>query len=288
MNPEPALQESELRQPGSVPTSRFFEIDGVRLHVQVTGSGPALLCVHGTGAATPTWRLLLPELSRHRTIIAPDLPGHGLSSTAAPAATTPAAVARLLAKLLDALELQAGAAMGHSAGAVVIAQMQLDQLLDADRLIFLNPAMLTPLGAHWGSFRMLAGLLANSTLVTTAVAGLASDQNTVTRLLAGIGTHLDGEGQSAYRRLFSDPAHVTGTLKLMASWKLETLASRLSELDGDVLVISGARDVAVPQREINRLRIRLPQARYVELAEVGHLAHEEAPERVLELILPVL
>ena len=32
--------------------SRFVEAAGMRWHVQVMGSGPALLLLHGTGAAT--------------------------------------------------------------------------------------------------------------------------------------------------------------------------------------------------------------------------------------------
>ena len=59
--------------------SRFVDVGRVKWHVQVMGSGPALLLLHGTGAATHSWRDLLPLLARDFTVIASDLPGHGFT-----------------------------------------------------------------------------------------------------------------------------------------------------------------------------------------------------------------
>ena len=63
--------------------SRFVLADRVRFHVQVAGSGPVLLLLHGTGASTHSWRKLLPLLHEQFTVVVPDLPGHGFSSMAA-------------------------------------------------------------------------------------------------------------------------------------------------------------------------------------------------------------
>jgi len=59
--------------------SRFVRAGGLRWHVQKTGTGPVLLLVHGTGAATHSWRELAPLLARRFTVIAPDLPGPGFT-----------------------------------------------------------------------------------------------------------------------------------------------------------------------------------------------------------------
>lgn len=45
----------------------------------VSGSGPALILVHGIGAARNTWRKALPVLTPHFTVITYDLRGHGAS-----------------------------------------------------------------------------------------------------------------------------------------------------------------------------------------------------------------
>ncbi len=59
--------------------SSFVQAAGLRWHVQRMGQGPELLLIHGTGAATHSWRGLAPLLARHFTILAPDLPGHGFT-----------------------------------------------------------------------------------------------------------------------------------------------------------------------------------------------------------------
>ena len=53
----------------------------MRWHVQRMGRGPVALFLHGTGAATHSWRGLLPVMATHFDCIAPDLPGHGFTAT---------------------------------------------------------------------------------------------------------------------------------------------------------------------------------------------------------------
>src|ERR1700742_2743736 len=43
------------------------------------GTGPVVLLIHSLGGTRRTWQHLIPGLARTHTVIAPDLPGHGLS-----------------------------------------------------------------------------------------------------------------------------------------------------------------------------------------------------------------
>jgi len=43
----------------------------------VEGAGPPLFLIHGIGAARDAWRFMVPELSKHFTVITYDLRGHG-------------------------------------------------------------------------------------------------------------------------------------------------------------------------------------------------------------------
>lgn len=49
----------------------------IRMHYYTTGSGPPLLLVHGTPKTNYYWYKLVPLLSEHFTIVAPDLRGFG-------------------------------------------------------------------------------------------------------------------------------------------------------------------------------------------------------------------
>jgi pimeloyl-ACP methyl ester carboxylesterase len=54
-------------------------VNGVNIHYVIGGEGDPLVLVHGFGQNWYMWNRLLPELSKHYTVIAPDLRGVGES-----------------------------------------------------------------------------------------------------------------------------------------------------------------------------------------------------------------
>ncbi|MFF8918870.1 alpha/beta fold hydrolase [Streptomyces sp. NPDC015032] len=60
-------------------TSRFVRANGIRQHAVVGGEGPPLLLVHGWPETWYAWRLAMPELARHFTVVAVDQRGIGLT-----------------------------------------------------------------------------------------------------------------------------------------------------------------------------------------------------------------
>jgi hypothetical protein len=52
-------------------------LNSIRMHYYTAGSGPPLLLVHGTPKTNYYWYKLVPLLSQHFTLIAPDLRGFG-------------------------------------------------------------------------------------------------------------------------------------------------------------------------------------------------------------------
>ena len=59
----------------SLPTA-----DGVRIHLTMGGTGPALLLLHGHPQTRAIWHKVAPTLAEHFTVIAADLRGYGDSS----------------------------------------------------------------------------------------------------------------------------------------------------------------------------------------------------------------
>lgn len=57
----------------------YATVNGVKIHYVSGGKGEPLLLVHGFGQNWYMWNRLLPELSKHFTVIAPDLRGVGES-----------------------------------------------------------------------------------------------------------------------------------------------------------------------------------------------------------------
>ncbi len=103
--------------------SRFVDAGGLRWHVQVLGpadaDAPTLLLLHGTGAATHSWRALAPRLAHGFRVVAPDLPGHGFTSMPPADGLSLPGMAAAVGALLAALDASPALVVGHSAGAAV-------------------------------------------------------------------------------------------------------------------------------------------------------------------------
>ena len=266
--------------------SRFVSVGGVRWHVQVAGpkdkDAPVLLLLHGTGAATHSWRAMLPLLATHFTVVAPDLPGHGF--TARGPQTLPA-MAKSVAALLGELNLKPSAVVGHSAGAAVGLRMALDGLVDAKAVVGLSPALLPFPGLAAKLFPTMAKLLFVNPFAPHIFAKIARGPGEVARfMLRSTGSKIDAAGIDGYAKLFGKPGHIAGTIAMMASWDLEPLKRDLPGLSSPLLLIHGDGDTAIPLAKAREAAALVPGARLEVLNGLGHLAHEEAPERVAEMI----
>ncbi len=274
--------------------STFVEAAGLRWHVQTFGPDapthpvlpgpqkppPHCLLLHGTGAATHSWRDFAPHLAPHFSVLAPDLPGHGFTgSPGAPRLSIPH-MGRHLRGLLDETGFAPDLVIGHSAGAAIAIAMALAGHIQPRLIVALNGALLPFPGMAARLFPAMAKVLFLNPITPQVFAWQASDRRRVERLMESTGSNIDAEGLSHYADLFSCPGHVAGALGMMANWDLETLASNLVRLDVPLVQIVGAEDGTIPPRNAQTVAKKVRRGRVVVLERLGHLAHEEAPEAV--------
>lgn len=246
---------------------------------------PDVLLIHGTGATTHSWRDLMPLLASKFKVWAVDLPGHGFTSAGTPLQMSLPGMAQALAALLKVLGVQPQVLVGHSAGAAIAARMCLDCWLEPKALFSLNGALL-PLGGMPGlMFPPAAKLMAALPFVPKLFARSADNPLAASRLIASTGSVLDADGTELYARLLRDSEHVGGALAMMANWDLKALKIKLPQLKPTLTLIIGINDLAVPPAQARRVHQMLPQSTVVTLPGVGHLAHEEQPQRVLDLLV---
>lgn len=73
-----ADQQAETYDHNGKPVAHHrSRVNGIRMHYIFAGSGPALLLLHGTPKNSFYWYRLLPLLTPHFTVVAPDLRGFG-------------------------------------------------------------------------------------------------------------------------------------------------------------------------------------------------------------------
>jgi magnesium chelatase accessory protein len=264
--------------------SRFVTAGGLRWHVQQLGTGPTLLLLHGTGAATHSWRELAPLLAEHFTVVAPDLPGHGFTEAPEADGYSLPAMSRALEALLEALDLVPAVTVGHSAGAAIACRMSLDGAFTPDRIFCLNGALL-PLGGHAESwFAQMARAISWTPLLPRLLAQRGRNNDVIVRMLRGTGSRLDDAGVRLYGQLMRNPHHVASALRMMASWELKPLVRDLPRLQSELTLIVGDRDRYISPGQAREIMTHVPQAQRVVLRGLGHLAHEERPQKAARLI----
>jgi magnesium chelatase accessory protein len=248
------------------------------------GRGPVVLLLHGTGASTHSWRRLMPLLARRFTVVAPDLPGHAFTETPAAERLSLPEMGEAVADLLGALGLAPDCAVGHSAGAAILARMSLSNGLGARVLVSLNGALLPPPGIAGYVFSPMAKLLSMASIVPFLFARRAQDRLVVERLLASTGSVIDQAGIDQYARVMSNPTHVAAALGMMANWNLRELARDLPALSARLVLVAGSSDLTIPAESAFHVRDLVPSASVEILRGLGHLAHEENPELIARII----
>ena len=105
------------KQPAAI-ESKFADAGGLKMHYLTAGSGPYVILLHGYTQTSRMWRLLIPRLAEHFTVIAPDLPGIGESDVPANGLDmkTAAVTVHELAKTLG---VKQASIVGHDIGLMV-------------------------------------------------------------------------------------------------------------------------------------------------------------------------
>ena len=264
--------------------SRMVDSRPHHWHVQIAGSGPTVLLLHGTGSSAHTWRGILPRLLPHARVVAPDLPGHGFTRMGTRQRSSLPAMAEDLLQLCRTLEASPDLIVGHSAGAALAVRIssRMDPLVP---VIGLNAALTPFRGPASWIFPMMARTLAAVPLVPSAVSGVLSATGAIGPLLKATGSRLDEAGLRYYRHLVSRPDHVEGAIAMMSQWSAEQVWTDLETFLAPLTLMTGSLDATVPPDESERAAAQAPNSSVESLGNLGHLAHEEAPEMVADAIL---
>ena len=270
-------------------SSSFVRAGGYHWHLQQMGpdaaNAPVCLLIHGTGAATHSWRALMPLLAKQYRVVAMDLPGHGFTKSGVTGNVTLAGMAASLAALLDEQKCTPDLIVGHSAGVAIAAQLLLDTGWKVP-LVGFAPALMPFPGLAARIFPSLAKILFTNPFVSIIFSRMAQAPGQTAKFLArSTGSRIDADGAKFYTRLFSKSGHGDGAIRMMANWRLEALGARLGEITSPVLLLHPSKDAAIPKSAVADASRLMPLCEMRDMQGLGHLAHEEDPEQAARIVM---
>jgi pimeloyl-ACP methyl ester carboxylesterase len=258
--------------------SKQCDIDGHRIHWIEAGDGPPLVLLHGWTCSGFFWKPIIPRLEGSFRVLAPDLPGHGLSSKEE-ASYLPEAQATRLLEWLTAIEVDRFILVGHSMGGEIAARMA---LAAPDRVEGLVLASAIGLKKVWESFPWYGRL--SLTPAARMVSNWFFTEKAMTRTNR---LFMTGPGRPPYpectRDIVLTNTNTPDDLKTLTHTTRDGLFQsfldhRLSEFNLPVLCIWGDDDKVVPLEVGKRYARLLPHSRLAQVPGTGHMLPWEEPD----------
>jgi pimeloyl-ACP methyl ester carboxylesterase len=261
-------------------------LNGGAISYTKAGAGPVVLLIHGLGGTRRTWQHLIPGLARTHTVIAPDLPGHGLSDPPAGDYSL-GAQACAMRDLLLTLGHPRASIVGHSLGGGVALQLAYQFPERIERVVLISSgglgAEVTPIlraATLPGADTVVAGLSTIPAALTQRLFGVlpALIGPSDTRVLADVLRSLtDGQQRRAFLHTARTVIHRRGQT-VGAGYQLGLLR------EVPLLIAWGINDKTIAPHHHDGFAKRIPHAVTAQIPDAGHYPHETAPAQLLSAI----
>ena len=237
--------------------------------------------VHGLSGSWSNWLEQLPVLAEEHRVLAVDLPGFGHSPMPGEKISI-SGYARLLAKLLQELEIDAATVIGNSMGGFIGAELAIAFPELVERLVLISAAGIS---TH-GDARVLMAMPALHRLeriIAAYAAWMASKSDTVARrprlrnatlnLVVRHPSRLPAALAAEQLRGAGKPGFIQA---LEANLNYD-FRDRLPEIACPTLIVWGDRDRLISVRDADVFAQLIPNSRKVIFEDTGHMAMLERP-----------
>lgn len=259
---------------------RSIQAGGISVNYHDHGSGFPVLMIHGSGpgvSAFVNWRLVMPELSTQRRVLAPDMVGFGFTERPAGMVYNMDNWVKQAIDFADALGLEQFDLVGNSFGGALSLALTIRHPQRVRRLVLMGAAGVSfpitdALDAVWGyepSFENMRRIMD----VFAYDRGLVNDQLAQLRYEASArpGFH------ESYAAMFPAPRQ---------RW-VDALASPeadIAKIDKETLIVHGRDDKVIPLENSLRLSRLISRSQLHVFGRCGHWTQIEHAARFAQLV----
>jgi 2-succinyl-6-hydroxy-2,4-cyclohexadiene-1-carboxylate synthase len=254
-------------------------VNGINYNVEVSGSGPALLLLHGFTGDVTTWDPFVGQGKAFEsfTTIRVDVIGHGgTDSPADPERYTMAHAVEDLVAILDRVNAPKGALLGYSMGGRVALHLALAAPERFDAFVFESASPGIRNEEEGASRRTADGLLADS-IGTDGIEAFVDRWQAQALFASQLNLPAEVQAKQRAHRLAQSPVGLANSLRGMGAGRQDYLLPRLHELQAPTLLLAGALDEryatlsGVMQAEIQGAVSKV-------IKDAGHAVHLEQPD----------
>lgn len=276
----PGIPVEQLRDKYLTPESEFLDIDGMELHYRKTGTGPALLLIHGIGSCLHTWSKWHEILSDDFTVISLDLPGFGLTGPPPSLDYSIEMYMRTFDKLLDHLGVKKILMAGNSLGGLMTWNYAFRRPERVKKIVLLNAAGFNIGHKELADFgfilsihpltRRMTHVLTPRSLVRQSLENAVHDASLITD--AKVILYHDMILRKGNRESFSEVLE-----NLIVNGKDNT--RDISSIAIPTLIMWGDEDALINVSDALKFKQSIKDAELLIYEDIGHLPMLEIPER---------
>ena len=256
------------------------------MHMIERGQGRKLLLVHGLGGSWRSWSTILDGLSKERTVIAIDLPGHGASPAEQDSGTFEGLVGSVQRFIADN-KLAGIDLVGSSMGARIV--LELARRGGVGNVVALDP------GGFWRAWERtffkttIGASVALLRAIRSSLPMLSGNAVTRTALLLQLSAHpwkLDPKVVATELESFSSTSTFDALVQDLAAGPEQT--GPAADPNRRIVIGWGRKDHLCLPRQAARAKAAFPSAELHWFKSSGHFPMWDMPEETLAVVLAAI
>jgi pimeloyl-ACP methyl ester carboxylesterase len=247
-----------------------------------------IVFVHGLAGQWQNWLENIPRFAQERRVIAPDLPGHGLTPMPRDQITI-SGYGRCVNALCEKLDLGRVDMVGNSMGGFVSAEVAIQFPERIDQLVLVSAAGIGSADVAKMPImtigRLMGAIATHTTARDRSIAARPRSRHHSLALVARYPSRLKPD--LAYEAFFKG-AGKPGFLDALRANLNYDFRDRLPEIRQPTLIVWGENDSIIPVRDAHEFERLIPDSRKVVMRATGHVPMAERPSTFNDLVLDFL
>ncbi len=271
-------------------TSKYFDVNGQKLHYIDEGNGEAVLFVHGTPSWSFDFRKVIKSLKTNFRCIAIDHIGFGLSDKPEHYDYSTQNHSKTLEKFVLEKQLDNLTLVVHDFGGPIGLNLAIQYPEKIKHLVILNSWL-------WSSKTEPDFIKLSKILKSPLLPFLYRFLNFSPRFILpkSFGDHkISKQLLKQYTKPFADQSQRNGTLAFAKSllhdqdWFEELWNKRRTISNKPTILIWGMKDLVIKPHNLNKFQSGFTNSKTVELETCGHFPQEEQPEKIIKAVFDFL